>query len=377
MDEREYDGLIGYLVQLVDTRGRQGRIYPWHYLLGCWAAAFAAGARGPLAVHEWCAAHFEVLHLRFGSQARGIPSESTFQRLFQRIQPDHLERLVEAHNGDLVAPVEEAGPTLLPVDGKVVRQASAHGERHWLLGLASEQGFLLRQRRVPQGTNEQGALPLLLADLDLAGCLVTTDAGLCSRPTAQQIREAGGDFLLQVKGDCEALYADLVAWFESPERRGERAHTKVCELGHGRYERRELEVSVVTDGWLDDWPGVRLVLRRTCQRTCAKSGEPGKVEHSYAICSLDQEDVSAGQLLAWWRGHWGIENRVHYVRDVTFGEDRRAVWKATAPQVLAALGNAVLARIRSADRWRSVASALRWASYSPIHAMQLVGLLPL
>lgn len=380
MDERQYDGLMGYLVQLVDPRGRRGRRYAWEYLLGCLAAAFAAGCRGPLAIHEWTAAHGDVLELHFGPLARGVPSESTFQRLLQRVDPDHLEALVEQHNRALTASSPAPAPAPLAADGKVLRQAQAHGEKQWLLGLASQpHGVLLRQRRVPLGTNEQGALPALLAGLDLSGCLVTFDAGFCSRPTASAVLAAGGDYLMQVKADCPELYGDLVTWFatEGHEREGDWAEVVERDHGHGRHERRRLEVSGVADGWLSDWPGARLALHRTSQRTHAKTGQVGAAEDSYALCSLSPEGVSARQLLAWWRGHWSIENRVHYVRDVTLGEDRRAVWKGSAPQVLAALSNGLLAIIRVADRWSSVASGVRWASHNPIHALQLVGLLPL
>lgn len=379
MDQEHYSGLMSYLVQLHDRRDRRGRKYAWEYLLGCLAAAFAAGAKGPLSIHEWCAGHFPTLVERFGAQARAVPSESTFQRLLQSLDVQHLEGLVEQHNLELAAAAAPP-PVALAVDGKVIRQASAHGTMHWLLGLSSQRhGWLLRQVRVPRGTNEQGALPELLAGLDLHGCLLTFDAGLCSRPTAAVVRAAGGDYLMQVKGDCSELYGNLVKWFDTPDWRehGEWAEITKRESGHGRYEVRRLEVSGALAEWLTDWPGAQLVLKRTCQRTCLKTGQQSAPEDSYAICSVSADAASAGGLLSWWRGHWSIENQVHYVRDVTLGEDRRAVWRGPGPQVLAALSNALLARIRAADRWSSAASGLRWASHHAIHAMQLAGLLPL
>jgi predicted transposase YbfD/YdcC len=124
--------------------------------------------------------------------------------------------------------------------------------------------------------------------------------------------------------------------------------------GHGRRERRRLEASTRLTQHLD-WPGVAQVCRIERWRHLG-----GKEEHevAYAITSAPRERADATTLLACNRGHWGIENRSHYVRDVTFGEDASQIEKGNAPQVLASLRNGILAALR-ADGVKNIASALR------------------
>jgi len=120
-----------------------------------------------------------------------------------------------------------------------------------------------------------------------------------------------------------------------------------------------------------DWPGNQQVCRLT-RITWRNGQEQHEVE--YAITSISRSQANAGQLLAWWRGHWGIENRVHYVRDVTFGEDASRIRTASAPQVLAAARNAIISLLRLWGR-PNIAAALRENAYQPARLLAKLGIL--
>ena len=124
---------------------------------------------------------------------------------------------------------------------------------------------------------------------------------------------------------------------------------------HGdRVERRTLTTTTMLNGYLD-WPGVAQVCR--VQAEVKKDGEES-YEVSYAITSVPRERADAATLLGWHRGHWGIENRLHWVRDVTMGEDANRTWSGSGPQVLAALRNAALNQLRMAGS-SNIAASLR------------------
>jgi len=208
----------------------------------------------------------------------------------------------------------------------------------------------------------------LLAALPLRGRLVTADALYCQRKVCAQIREAGGHYLIIVKANQPQLYADIRLLFTEPPVGEHFAVAEQRSQHGGRHEVRRLRASTALREYLD-WPGVQQVCEIT--RTVTQHGNPSS-EVRYAITSL-AERVQAPTLLGHVRGHWGIENRLHYVRDVTFGEDASQVRSAAAPEVLAALRNAVLGLLRNAG-WDNIAAALRHTAWTPGAALQLLGL---
>jgi len=198
--------------------------------------------------------------------------------------------------------------------------------------------------------------------------LVTGDALYCQRALCRQIVEAGGDYLISVKENQPTLYEEIALLFAQPPP-GEVFATAVhVDKGHGRVERRQLWASTALVGYLD-WPGARQVCK--LERRSSQNGTQ-TTEVRYAITSL-AEQVGAGQLLASKRGHWGIENRLHYVRDATFGEDASQIRSGAAPEVMAALRNVVIALLR-ADGARNLAAAVRSNAWHQGAALHLLGL---
>jgi len=209
----------------------------------------------------------------------------------------------------------------------------------------------------------------LLAQLPLAGAVVTGDALYCQRTLCAQILAAGGDYLVFVKGNQPSLEEAITVLFTDPPP-GEAFATTTQHHRHGsRREVRRLWASAALTDYLD-WPGCAQVGR--LERAWTERGHRGGETRQF-VTSLPG-DVGPERLLALARGHWGIENRLHYVRDVTLGEDASRVRSDAAPQVLAALRNAVLTLLRAAGA-TNIAAALRDIAWRQ-SALALVGLTP-
>ncbi len=192
----------------------------------------------------------------------------------------------------------------------------------------------------------------------------------CQRELCAQIAQAKGYYLVIVKKNQQTLYEDIEYLFAEPPP-GEKFPMAERRGRHGdRREVRRLWVSTALVGYLN-WPGVRQVCK--VERKTERKGKVGG-EVRYAITSLGEE-VGPEQLLGHIRGHWAIENRLHWVRDVTLGEDGSQVRKGAAPQVMAALRNVVISILRQ-DGWTNIAAALRHYSWNKDKALALLGLCP-
>lgn len=217
---------------------------------------------------------------------------------------------------------------------------------------------------------ELSVAPAVLAALPLRDRLVTGDALYCQTALCRHIRQHGGDYLVTVKANQPELHWAVQTLFADPPP-GERVATAVSWDQHGdRVETRRLWASTALAGYLD-WPGVEQAVR--IERVCIRRGTTTR-QVRYAITSLGPE-VGAEALLGYVRGHWAIENRLHWVRDVTMGEDASQVRSGAAPQIMAALRNTVLGLVRGAG-WANVAAALRHYAWQPGAALALLGLTP-
>jgi predicted transposase YbfD/YdcC len=208
----------------------------------------------------------------------------------------------------------------------------------------------------------------VLAGLELPKLLITGDALYCQRELCRRIVVGGGAYFFAVKENQPHLHDDLYWLFEWPAP-GERFAEVVEHHAHGgRVETRRLWASTALRGY-STWPGLQQVCK--VERT-VRSKRTTTTEVRYAVTSLGP-DVGPARLLALWRGHWAIENRLHYVRDVTFGEDASQVRTGAAPEVLAALRNVVLGLLRAAGH-TNIAAALRHYAWQPGTALRLLGL---
>jgi predicted transposase YbfD/YdcC len=208
--------------------------------------------------------------------------------------------------------------------------------------------------------------PDVLRAIPLADRLVTGDALYCQRSVCQQILDAGGDYLVIVKANQEKLYDAIALLFAEPPETFARAQ-QVDQHGD-RVEVRRLEASDALVDYLD-WPGAIQVC--WIERTTYQKGRVMQ-ESRYAITSRHSQ---AADLLQRIRGHWAIENRLHWVRDVTLGEDACQVRSGAAPEVLAALRNAVIALLRHAGS-TNLAATIRHNAWCAGAALRLLGLQP-
>jgi predicted transposase YbfD/YdcC len=383
MVQLQYSEMLERFKDVPDPRKRPNRIYPWPLLWALISAALASACRTPADIARWIREHRDELLAVLPPTLVRLPSESTIRRTLACVDADKLDAaLSRLPYPAPPAPVQLAAadpPTLLAgqaIDGKSVRGVGRVGQPCQLVSLVEHgSATVLAQQQVSHKRDERSAVPLLLAQRDLRGKVITLDALHTLKPTARLILQAGGDYLMVVKKNQATLYEFLDLLFSLP------AHPADHEVwdrvgptsqkGHGRLETRTL-----TSGSAHiedvDWPGVAQVLRRECERIELKSGKLTR-EVSYALTSLAPWRADAASLEALWRGHWTIENSLHYVRDVSFGEDAGQAAAGSTARALASVRNALLFVFRRAG-WRFVPDALAHYSASVQRALSLVGL---
>jgi predicted transposase YbfD/YdcC len=374
MDQPQYSSLLAALTQVPDPRRARGKQLEWPMILGVIATALLSGQRGVAAIAHWVQRQHRPLLAAFQPARGRLPSESTLRRALQHVDVDALERHLAA-----LAPRPTPAPTATPppaghaIDGKHVRGAGAHGHTTVLVSLvAHADAQVVAQTAVAHQRHESQAVPLVLAGRDLHGLVITLDAGLTHPKLAAQILDQGGDYLMVVKRNQRQLYDELTWFFDTPPLPCDRPWRteRTVNKGHGRLEVREVTCPDDLDDYLH-WPGVQQVLRRVCERVTLKTGTVTQAV-TYAMTSLRAVAGTPRVLAALWRGHWTIENRRHYVRDVTLGEDACQVHTGHAPQALAALRNAVISLLRCAG-WQNIAAGVRHYSTSIHDALTFIG----
>jgi predicted transposase YbfD/YdcC len=221
---------------------------------------------------------------------------------------------------------------------------------------------VLGQVEVGATTNEIPLFPALLDRIDITGAVITADALHAQRDHATYLARRGAQYLLIVKRNQPGLHAQLAAlpWRDVPV-----AYTK-RERGHGRTERRTLKVTSVAKGlaFPHAAQAIQIVRRRKVKGKWSR-------ETCYAVTSLTVIQASHAQLAAIVRGHWGIEDRLHWVRDMDFDEDRSQVRTATGPRVMASLRNLVITILRLSGA-ASIAAALRYHARQPSRPLQTI-----
>jgi predicted transposase YbfD/YdcC len=381
----QYSTLLAALQDVPDPRKARGKRYPWTLLLTIIVAGLASNYQTARAIAQWARLHAADLRAALPDLVR-IPSESTLLRTLRQIDATMLEQHLGCFIASLPTPTDYAGCIISPhgeilqgqaIDGKTVRTATAHGDRTHLVSLVQHtSGQTLAQTEVATKRTEVAASQQLLAARNLSGTVTTMDAGVTQRAVAQQIRQRGGHYLMVVKKNHPQMYAELALFFELPGILADaESYDRWCSVdkGHGRLEKRTLEcLSGTCVDWR--WPDAAQVLRRTCERLERKKGKRS-LSVTYAITSLSAHEASARDLALLWRRHWTIENRKHYVRDVTLGEDRHPMHTGRAPQVLAALRNSLIDLWR-AQGWTNIADAVRDTAASVQRALTFIGALP-
>jgi predicted transposase YbfD/YdcC len=261
----------------------------------------------------------------------------------------------------------------MALDGKTLRGSKKQGApgTHLLSALAHHVGVTLAQHAVDDKTNEITAVETLLGQLVLEGRMVTMDALLTQRHVAQTIVDKGGDYVMIVKDNQPQLRADIELVFALPPAGDRQETARTVDIGHGRIEQRNLTTSAALVGY-SDWPGLAQVFELGRHVITQKTMEE-RVEVVYGVTSLCPERGTPERLLALVRGHWQIEHQLHWVRDVTFEEDRSQVRCGNIPQVMAALRNTTIGLLRWAG-YSNIAAACRRFAAQPDLALTLIGI---
>ncbi len=278
---------------------------------------------------------------RFLRLEHGVPSHDTFSRLFRLLDPQAFHA---AFQGFMEAFASARGE-VIAIDGKSLRRsfesAASRSPLHLISAWANEEGLVLGQIKVDAGSNEIDAVPALLDLLCLEGRLVTLDAMHCQRETARRIVDAGADYLITVKTNQPRLHHDIKLWFDDPQAPVDDSATTV-DGDHGRIETRTAEVLHDVE-WLQQdhsWPGIRCVGRVVGEREV--DGTASRSTRYY----IASRSLSAPELNALARGHWGIENSLHWVLDVVMNEDQNRSRMDNAPENLALLRRLALSIIK-------------------------------
>ena len=254
---------------------------------------------------------------KFLKLPNGIPSHDTFNRLFSLLDPKQLE---EAFINWVKSIAKITEGEIVSIDGKTIRGSRNKGSKsfvHMVSAWSSNNHMLLGQVKTDEKSNEITAIPKLLEVLELNGCIVTIDAMGCQTEIAEKIKSKGADYILAVKGNQGTLEEGIpdVVRFTKPIDQFEEN-----DFGHGRIEQRKCYV--YTDlshiSCTQKWKDMKSIIKVEAQRTI-KSNSKIETETRFYISSLQPDAKKMGEAI---RKHWGIENSLHWVLDVSFGEDR-------------------------------------------------------
>jgi len=370
--------LLDAFAAIPDPRSPLGCRYSLPSVLALATAAMLCGYRSYSAIAEWGRNYGAPLACALGFRAGKTPCAATLNGLFRRLDHARVEQALAAWAEAVLSecPPPDGAHPALALDGKTLRGARKQGglDTHLLSAVSHHLGLTLHQHAVPDKTNEITAAADVLAALVLEGRVVTMDAMLTQRALAAQIVAAGGQYVMLVKDNQPSLLADVVVTFERPHwllGPQPRAHT--VDLGHGRIEHRAITTSSVMAGY-STWPGLEQVFRLERTREAKTTGER---EHEvvFGITSLKAREAGPEALLQLVRQHWTIENRSHWVRDVTFDEDRSQAHVGAIPHVMAALRNTAIGLMREIGETNIAAACRRFAA-QPWQALALLGIYP-
>jgi predicted transposase YbfD/YdcC len=364
-------GIIEQFKRLPDPRSTINRRHLLVDIIVISICGVLAGADGPEAIAQWAKTKKQWLrkHLKL---PHGIPSHDTLGRVLERLQPAAfqecfavwLETLQMAEGGGELSSEQRQ----ISIDGKTLRRS--HDRRHGLGPLhlvsawATQKGISLGQVATDEKSNEITAIPDLLEQIDVSDAVVTIDAMGCQKDIAAKIIEGGGDYVLALKGNQGTLHAAVVAYF-TQHLENDFADVTVSRLtteekGHGRKERRyyfQLSAPVDLQG-RDGWRGLRTI--GMAIRACEVNGrETSEVRHY--ICSTKR---NIKQFAAAVRGHWGIENTLHWSLDMTFREDESRTRGRRIADNLAWIRRLVLTLLKQHPGKGSLAMKRRKAGWS-------------
>jgi len=358
-DEEEMD-FLDIFGRLDDPRIERKKLHPMPEILLLTLCAVICGAESWDDIEVFGKA--KLLFLRqYLPYESGIPSDDTLRRFFRAIDTTQFQRLFVEWIRAWLNP--EVAGKVVAIDGKTLRGSHDGGQSpiHLVSAFASEAGIVLGQVKTGEKSNEITAIPELLEWLDVRGAIVTIDAMGCQKAIAEKITDKGGDYLLALKGNQSRLHEDVRLHFEQPASASLARMTsaETIDKGHGRIEVRHCRLSTDID-WLrerhPEWKNLSSIVAIDSERLI---GDTTTQETRYFISS---SPASAARMLAAVRLHWGVENQLHWVLDMSFGEDQSRIRQDNAPTNVAIIRHAALNMIRQIPKKRMSVKRMRKAA---------------
>jgi predicted transposase YbfD/YdcC len=317
----------------------------------------------------------------------GIPSHDTFNRVFAAIDPKEFLGCFLRWTQSLRQAVAQE---IVALDGKALRRALNRDEnpKYVVSAWAESNNLVLGQLKVDEKSNEITAVPELLRVLELAGCIVTVDAMGCQKKIAKEIIEADADYVLALKGNQETVHAEVKSFLDAtleekqkqrpkgaviPKAAAHLQQLETVEKDHGRLETRRYYQSAELDWFADraKWEGLRSVgMVQAVREVDGKT----TTERRYYLSSLSLDVATFARAV---RGHWGVENKLHWVMDVCFREDQSRARTGYAAENLATLRRLALNLLRrERTKNRGIRRKQLNASWDHAYLLKLLGVQP-
>jgi len=362
---KELESFLDTFEALEDPRIERSRLHPLPEVLLVTLCGVIAGCEGWCDIETFARERLEFLR-RFRPFADGVPSDDTLRRVFRALDPEAFSALFAQwaqgwYRAAGAEGPEPGGPRAprIAIDGKTLRGSAEGGlgALHRVSAFATEARVVLGQRAVEEKSNEIVAIPELLEALDVAGATVTIDAMGCQHAIADRILSGGGDYVLGLKANQPGLREDVELFFDAPPADTVFDIDEAVDKGHGRIEVRR--ASVCTDiAWLrarhPKWSSLGAIVRIEAER---RIGQHTSVERRYYLASAG--GLTAARAQAAVRSHWQIENSLHWVLDMSFGEDACRIRRGHAVANLAVVRHAVLNAIRAVKEPRQSVKRMR------------------
>ena len=369
------DNLSGYFAELPDPRVSRTQKHLLQDILAIAILAVIAGAEGwedienyGLSKEQWLSKFLELPH--------GIPSDDTFRRVFERLDPSALENSFTRWIEELIPSLDKQ---IVPIDGKCLRgsydRQGGLKALHLVTAWAAGQNLTLGQVKVEDHSNEITAIPALLELIDVTGAIVTIDAMGTQTEIVRLIHAKKADYVLALKTNHPTLHQEVTNWFDKARTDNFEginvSHERRVEKGHHRTEKRLVWAVPLSEfGGLykqEQWLGLQTIVMVERIRHLWN-----KVTHEvqFYLSSLPADAQNLGQTI---RTHWGIENQVHWTLDVTFNEDHCRIRSCHSPRNFALLRRMALNALNRENRLkRSLRQKMKRAAMNNDYMMTVL-----
>ena len=363
--------LSKHFAQLTDPRMERSKRHALGDILVISLCALLCGAEGFAEMEGFGKAQRAWLG-RLLELPNGIPSHDTFGRVFAALDPAQFAEAFTAWTEGLR---QSLAGEIVALDGKTLRRSggAGGGPVHLVSAWAAGNRLVLGQLRTAEKSNEITAVPELLRRLELAGCIVTLDAMGCQKTIAREIHEADADYVLALKANHGVLHGEIKTFLDDaldhPEHLPQASRHETVEKDHGRIETRHYLCTGELD-WLADrakWTALRSVAVVESQR---EIGGQTTRERRYYLSSLPPQAPELARAI---RGHWGIENSLHWVLDVALREDDCRVRTGHAATNLATLRHMALNLLRQdTTKKRGIRTKQKIAGWDHLYLIKLL-----